>query len=42
MWQIEGSNLAIPKLGTPTDMPNLKLTSTNDAQQVNNYLLNMT
>jgi hypothetical protein len=24
MWQIEGLNLASPKLGTPTDIPNLK------------------
>ncbi len=28
MWQIKGSNLASLKLGTPTDMSKLKLTST--------------
>ena len=24
MWQIKGLNLASPKLGTPTNIPNLK------------------
>jgi hypothetical protein len=32
MWQIEGSKLATPKLGTPTNMPNL---------MGNNYILNI-